>query len=269
MEPIVTIERVRCHINNTMSFQLTAVLVDGIDRVLTRTGAILFAIFVATELLLVGAESVAPTVEAAATVPSHESSGLISALATIGLLLGILALTALPAVVAARALARPLEELSTFPAALYTRRIDVATLWMAIGTVVLFIAVAIGLALFVVPGLILAAATLFFGFAVAVEDRGIRAAFGRSWVLARGNLARLVVLVVVLGLVVVSAVVVPAQLSRVAPPAVVELVTIGVSSAVLLVSFGIVAAAYLRVQDACDFGSNPEPDSDPNPETTV
>ncbi len=155
-------------------------------------------------------------------------------------------LTAAYFVVVSRALTRPFGELSTFPAALYTRRIGRATLSMVVGGAVVAVAVVLGLIFFVLPGLFFAACFLFFIFAVGVEDRGVVGGLKRSWGLSQGNRLRLVALVFFAGLVgsVVGAV--PAIFQAAGEPVVGQLVAVVINSLLFVVIYGVMAAAYLQ-----------------------
>jgi len=100
---------------------------------------------------------------------------------------------ALSFVVLARAFARPLRQLSSFPAELYTRRIAPASLTAAV-------AILVGFGALFFSGVCLAACFLFVIFAVGVEDCGVRRALTRSWQLSRGHRLRLGVFVLVVGI---------------------------------------------------------------------
>ena len=246
-----------------MTLGLTDATVDGLRRVLTRTGGILFALLLATQLLVT--VSVNTLLVAAAPPEATTMIGLTlpvgSAVAGV-LLLGTLVFTALYFVLVARALVRPHSQLSSFPSELYTHRIGRATLSMFAGGVVVFFAVAIGLVFLILPGLFVAASFLFFMFAIGVEDRGALAGLGRSWELSRGNRLRLVLLAVLIGLggAVVGAI--PTLLQQAGAPVAGDLLSVVLNGTLFTFVYGIMAAAYLQVTDD---GPDSRDGSEPSP----
>jgi hypothetical protein len=58
---------------------------------------------------------------------------------------------------------------------------------LVLADVVLAVATAIGLALFVIPGVIVFAMWCIVGPVITIEDRGVRASLGRSWTLVRSH----------------------------------------------------------------------------------
>ena len=129
-------------------------------------------------------------VDFALPVPTEVAVGL----AVVALLLGIGVF-----LVTARLFARDLATLSSLPGELFTRRLGRAFLSALVVSVVLGVAITVGFAFLIVPGLFLAVSLQFALFAVAVEDTGPIEAFRRSWELASGNRWRLLALVVLFG----------------------------------------------------------------------
>jgi hypothetical protein len=237
-----------------MALQLGRTFSDGIRRVLTRTGGLLLAGLLAVQLLVQVSVNTAVVgfvpPQAAAQVgetigPTLPVSGTVGGL----LLVGSIALSSVYFVVMARALARPLHELATFPADLLTRRLGRATLSMFLGGVVVMLSVTIGLTLFLVPGVFLAVCFLFFVFAVGVEDRGFLAALRRSWGLSQGNRLKLTVVVLLSGGVGTVTGIVGTLLDLAGSPVVADLASNAVSSVLFVFLYGIMAAAYLQVRD--------------------
>jgi len=97
------------------------------------------------------------------------------------------------------------DETERLPPTAFTRNAGWAFLNFVVGAVVFAIAVALGLALFVVPGVFLLVTLAFWAVFVAVEDRNFVDAFRRSWALTKGSRLRLFALGV--GVVLVSLVV--------------------------------------------------------------
>jgi hypothetical protein len=148
----------------------------------------------------------------------------------------------------ARALTRPVAELSTFPSELYTRRLGRATVSMFLGGVVVMLSVTIGLTFLILPGVFLAVCFLFFIFAVGVEDRGVVDALKRSWGLSRGNRLKLTVVVIFSGVIGAVTGSVGTVLDLAGSPIVADLVSNAISSVLFVLLYGIMASAYLQVQ---------------------
>lgn len=233
-----------------MTLRLTDAAADGFRRVLTRTGGVLLALLLATQLvvtvsansLLSGVVPPGATSTVGLTLPVGDTVAGV-------LLLGAFVFTSVYFVLVSRALVRPHSQLSSFPSELYTRRIGRATLSTFLGGVVVFLAVVIGFAFLILPGLFLAASFLFFIFAVGVEDRGVLGGLGRSWDLSRGNRLRLVALAAVIGLggAVVGAV--PALLQQAGAPVAGDLVSVALNGTLFTFVYGVMAAAYLQVAE--------------------
>jgi hypothetical protein len=233
-----------------MTLHLTDAITDGSRRVFTRTGGILFVLLLVLQALLVTSLNTVIATEA----PPAAADVIGLTLPISGTVAGaVFVATALSNavyfVVLSRAFARPLSQLSSFPAELYTRRIGRASLTMLVSGFVTFLAIMIGFALLFLPGLFLSACLLFVIFAVGVEDRGVIGALKRSWRLSKGNRLRLVVIVFLTG--VVGALVGAAQsLFQVAGAAALgDLAAIGLNSVLFTFVYGIVAAAYRQVAD--------------------
>jgi hypothetical protein len=236
-----------------MALQLGRTFSDGIRRVLTRTGGILFVGLLALQLLV----QVSINTAVAGFVPPEAANQLEGTLGltlpvsgTVGAVVFLAAFVLGTAyfVVLSRALTRPVAELSTFPAELYTRRIGRATLSMFVGGLVVAVAVTVGLSLVILPGVFLAACFLFFIFAVSVEDRGFIDALRRSWRLSKGNRLKLSAVVLLSGVVGAVTGAVGSLLDLAGAPIVADLVSNTISSVLFVFLYGIVAAAYLQVE---------------------
>lgn len=106
-----------------MALQLGRIFSDGVDRILTRTGAVLLAGLLAIQFLRQAAVNTAVR----GFLPSE-----VAAEADLLLVVSLL-LNTVYFVTLSRALTRPVRELSSFPSELYTRRIGRATLSMLVG----------------------------------------------------------------------------------------------------------------------------------------
>ncbi|MFD1633756.1 hypothetical protein ACOZ4L_13055 [Haloplanus ruber] len=237
-----------------MALQLGRTCIDGIERVMTRTGGLLLVGLIVIQLLTQALINTA-VVDIFPAGPAGELEALLGLTlpipgAVAGVcFVGVLVLSSAYFVVLSRALARPTAELSTLPSTLVTRRIGRATLSMLVGGLVVGVAVTLGLALILVPGIFLAACFLFVIFAVGVEDRGWIGALKRSWALSRGARLKLAVVVILAGVLggVVGAVGTVLDLAR--SPVVAELVSNTLNSILFTVLYGIMASAYLQVRE--------------------
>ena len=242
-----------------MALQLTKALTDGLRRVVTPTGGVLFALLLAQQALLI--TSVNTLIEAQAPSEAATAVGLtlpVSSAVAGALLIGAILFSAVYFVVLSRAFARPIPQLSSFPAALYTRRIGRASLTMFVVGIVVSILVTIGFTLLFFPGLFLAACFLFVIFVVGVEDRGSIGALTRSWDLSRGNRLRLGVIVLVTGVGGTLVGIVPVVFQLAGAVVLGDLVTVVANSILFVFVYGIIAAAYrqLTADDGGLGGSN-------------
>ncbi|MEF8819288.1 MAG: hypothetical protein V5A31_01585 [Haloferacaceae archaeon] len=243
-----------------MALHLTDAVTDGTRRVLTRTGAVLFALLVVQQTLLVASLNTLVAAElppAAAdtvglTLPVSTTAAL--ALAAVSALFGAVYL-----VVVARAFARPRTELSTFPASLWTRRIGRASFTALVSGAVVSVAVTLGLPFLLVPGLFLAACFAFVVFAVGVEDRGVVGALRRSWALSRGNRLRLGLVVVAVGVGGIVVGIVPTVLQMAGAAAPGDVVAALLNGALFTLVYGVLAAAYRQLTGEDDGLGGTEP----------
>jgi hypothetical protein len=137
-----------------------------------------------------------------------------------------------------------------------------ATLSMLVGGIIVGIAIMIGTALLVLPGIFLAASFMFFVFAVGVEDRGLVSALKRSWALARGNRVKLVALVILAGIIGLVGGIVGTLFDLASAAVVGELLVNALNSVLFVFLYGIVAAAYLQVaEDPAGVGGDGSTDS--------
>ena len=237
-----------------MALQLGRTFSDGIDRTLTRTGAILLGGLIAIQLLTQAAVNTAVLgyLPPAAAAEAGSMLGLtlpVSGPVAIALFVVSLLVSAVYFVALSRALTRPARELSSFPSELYTRRIGRATLSMLVGGAVVGVSVSIGTVLLFVPGVFLAICFLCFAFAVGVENRGPVSALRRSWDLSRGNRLKLAVLIVLAAAIGGVLGTVGTVIGLVTEPVVSEVVTATLGSVMVVFLYGFMAAAYLQLRD--------------------
>jgi len=232
-----------------MSLQLGRAIGDGVHRGLTRSGAILAALVFVYQFLIIGATNTI----SAAFLPSDAAGELgVTFPVPVGGAVALLAASYLFSIVAfvvlTRALTRDFEELSTFPSTLYTRRIGRATLSAFVASIVVAVAVFVGLLLLVVPGLFFMVSFLFVLFVIGVEDARAVDSLKRSWALARGNRIKLFVLVLVVG-VVIGTVGAIGSLGVLVSPVVGDLVSMFVTSVLAVLGYGIFADAFVQLRD--------------------
>lgn len=234
--------------------QLGRAVSDGIRRVLTPTGVILLVIFIAIQLLI---QSSVNTMVVGLFPPGPAGEievalGLtlpVSGTVAGGVFVVAVLLSSGYFVVLARAFARPLGALSRLPVDLYTRRIGRATLTMLVGGLIVWFSVFIGTVFLFLPGIFLATCFLFFIFAVGVEDMGPIGALKRSWKLSRGNRLKLAVLVIFSGVIGLVIGILSAITDLADSVVVAELISISLSSILFVLLYGMMAAAYLQVQN--------------------
>ena len=238
-----------------MSLQLSTAFTDGLRRVVTKTGGIVFGLYLVFQTV----NTVLINTTSAAILPAEAAGefGLtvpLPAAVAGGLLLGSYLALMMLFVVIARAFARPLQELSTFPSDLYSRRIGRATLSMIGASIIVFISVTVGFLFLIVPGVFLSLCFLLYWYAVAVEDRGAIESLRRSWDLSRGNRLKLLFVFGVLAALGVVTGIIGSVGELAGVPAVGDIVAITVGSLMGLVYQGILASTYLQLVDG---GSNP------------
>jgi hypothetical protein len=145
------------------------------------------------------------------------------------------------------------EHTERIPEEFLRRHTVVATLNSAVGNVVVGILVAVGLLLFVAPGVFLAVAFFFVRQEVAVEDRNFADAMAESWSLVEGSRLEVLALGLVLLSVGLVASLPPLAISSVAP---VAARVVGVVTGAVTTVFGMAVAAraydQLRAERAAD-----------------
>jgi len=236
-----------------MTLQLGRAISDGVRRVLTPTGGILLAVFLALQILTQASINTAiisffPAGPAGEIEAALGMTLPVSGTVAAGLFVGAVILSSAYFVVLSRALTRSTEELSSFPSDLYTRRMGRPTLSLFVGGLIVGPAIMIGFVLLFLPGIFLAVSFLFFTFAVGVEDRGIVGGLKRSWGLSRGNRLKLAVLVILAGGIGFISGIVGTLFDLASAAIVSELIVNTLNSILFVLLYGIIAATYLQMQ---------------------
>lgn len=193
-----------------MSLDVTRALREGADRTASRNGAVLVAAVSLVALASTVAGHTLRTAFLSQFGGSVVPTGLLGTLAlgsgdgplAVPLpasLAAVVWVTALVVgesvrVVALRTFAGPPTD--TIPESAARRRLGAATVASLVASLVARLAVAAGLVLLVVPGVVLAAGLLFVRARVAIEDEGVVDALTGSWALTRGDRLAAVGLVV-------------------------------------------------------------------------
>jgi len=248
-----------------VTLQMGSALGSGVRRALTYSGGVLMALLFAYMVVFVGAVNTLVAAYLPAEAQESAQFGLtfpVPAAVAGALLVGGLVFGIVLYVVAARALTREHAALSSLPSEIFTRRIGRATVSAIGANIVVQFAVVIGFLLLVVPGIFLAVSLMFIVFAIGVEDRRAVASLSRSWELASGDRWRLFGLLLVVAVVsgVGGAV---GSLFSFVDPTVGQVMSLLVTAVLSVVSYGILADAYVRLAEDDDGGSGGTETADP------
>ena len=183
-----------------MSLSVTTAVRTGAARLLSRTGALLTAVY--ATLLAVYQLSINGLIAGVlpaggsgpASVATYPAPVAVYGLAVLACFVALSAVT----VVAVRTFVAGRTD--TVPREFYTRRLAWATANLLVGGVVYGLLVLLGLVLLVVPGIVAYVGLIFYTMSVATEDENLVTALRRSWRLVRAEF--LPVLLLVLALVV-------------------------------------------------------------------
>jgi hypothetical protein len=233
-----------------MSLQIGDAIGDGIRRSLTYSGGVLMVLTFVYQLVFLGAVN---TIFLGMLPPEVEGSGQIGltlpipvaaagVLAVLGLAFG-----AVFYIAGTRALTRDQSELDSLPSEVFTRRIGRAFISAVGANIVVSIAITIGFVLFIVPGVYLMISFLFVIFAIGVEDERATDALRRSWELASGNRWSLLALGLIVGIVTTVGSGIGSVFSVISPVAG-QVASLALTSVFAIVSYGILADAYLQVR---------------------
>lgn len=194
-----------------MSLDVARAIREGLDRLASRNGLLFVGVFLlvsvlgnvaldsatlaletlTTELAAETGQAQPTTLPEGATPLGFELSGTVITLLLLVWLLG----WAAASVVAVRVMAS--EHTETIPDELFSRRLTVATVNEIFARIVVLTLIAIGLVLFVLPGVFLAICLYFVRPLIAIEDRNAIDAMTESWRLSRGD--RFAILILLIG----------------------------------------------------------------------
>jgi hypothetical protein len=236
-----------------MSLQIGDAIGDGLRRSLSVSGGVLMALMFAFVLAFMSAtntvfmEVLPPEVQETGqfglTLPV--SAAVAGGIAAVAMLFGLVFSIAMT-----RALTREHAELSSFPSSLFTRRIGRALVSMIGASFVIQLAVTIGMAFLLVPGLFLAVSFMFAAYAIGVEDERAIDSLSRSWELASGNrwgLFGLTLLVAVgVGVGVGSGL---GSILMSIDPVTGQVATLALTTVLTVLGQGIIADAYVQLRD--------------------
>jgi hypothetical protein len=234
-----------------MALQLGQAIGRGARRSLSTSGIVALVLMMCYQVLFLGSFNAVMMNQLPSGVRSNDvgvgfalplPTEVAAGLAAFALLLGFGVL-----LVTARLFARDLSALSSLPGTLFTRRIGRAFLSALVVNIVFGVAITIGFAFLLVPGLFLAVSLQFAVFAVAVEDTGPIEAFRRSWELASGNRWRLLALVVLFGVVGGIGGAAGSLLAFVSP-SVGQLASLGINSVLVILMYGIIADSFVQLR---------------------
>jgi len=254
-----------------MSFSVTGALRDGLRRTVGRHGWLLAAAFLAVRL----ASRAANDTLTRADVDLARGAGAIPQGGVVGALFSGLASTATPlslglslpvaavlvVVVAVLAEAVRIVAVRTMvadPGATLTaqtagRHLVRATGNGVVGGLAVYALSLAGLAVLVVPGLLIAVSFSFVRQEIAVEDTGVVAAMGRSWALTTGHRLELFALGLAIAAVTVVAASVGTAVGAVAPAAG-AVVDAAVQSVVVVFGVASVSRAYVELDAQATVG---------------
>ncbi|ELY76216.1 hypothetical protein [Natrinema pallidum] len=186
----------------TTKLNLSDALSYGLDRITTRGGAILVVVYALFQLAMqVSVQSLFSRVLAdvfpdekssqlyplAVDLPIAVSAGVTALLVLVGAVIGVVTIRALYA------------GINDVPTADHTRRLARTAGVTVIVSVVTFVAVLVGTAFLIFPGIFLAVSLVFATVVVIIEDAGVIESLERSWELSSGHRFRLLVLGVIIG----------------------------------------------------------------------
>lgn len=236
-----------------MQLSIGQALGRGTRRSLSVSGIVLFASMLLYQFVFLGAintviinnlpPEVSPSELGTIGFAFPVSTAVAAVLSVVALLFGTGIF-----LIATRLLSRDLSEVGSVPLTLITHRFGWAFLSTLVVSLILVIVIPIGLVVFLIPGLFLAVSFQFAVFAIGVEDYGPLGALRRSWKLASGNRWRLFGLILLVAVVAGVSGSVGSVVSIVDPVAG-QLVSIVVTSVMVIVSYGIVADAFVQLRE--------------------
>lgn len=237
-----------------MALQIGRAIGRGIRRVLNPVGLVLMVLTLLYTLVFVGSINTIVAGALPAEVQNQAQIGLTfpisSTVAGILIIAGMLFGTVI-LLAATRAFTRGPGERGSLSADLFTHRLGQALVSAIVANIIVFVAVMIGFVLLFVPGLFLLVSFTFVIFAIGVEDTGPLAALRRSWDLASGNRWRLFALVIIVGIGtgLLSGI---GSVVSIANPAAGQILSLVISAPLGIMSYGILADAYIQVREMAE-----------------
>ena len=248
-----------------MSLHARTLVVSGVRRVASPVGVGLFAAFVLTLAAFAAAVNTLLTAVAGTSLPLGlvvpEYGVVLPVHPAVAALVALVALLvgAFAAVVGSRLLLGDTVSRWSDPVECFTERVIPATALTLVGSALVVGSVALGTALLVVPGLVVAGHFLLVPSVLAAEHVSLLAAFRTSWQRARGD--RLELVTATLALVVpAGAVFGAAAASYVLPPAVEFALGVVVGAALCSLWLGVAATVYQAT--STDSKRRPAPSND-------
>lgn len=231
----------------------------GIDRVMTRGGAMLIAAYFLVQLAIqvssqslimsIVSKSASQEPMSAATpfaldLPVAISGGLIALLMVVSLVLGIVAMRAVYA------------DIDRVPTADHTRRLARTAFVLVVVGIIYCLAVLIGTIFLIIPGIFIAVSLVFVNVIVVIEEAGPIEALERSWELTSGNRIRLFALGLVIGGVgfIVGFV---SNIVTFLSPVIGDIATMAVMGVLSLFNVAVLIGAYRQLADDADAAGSP------------
>jgi hypothetical protein len=255
-----------------MSLQLGSALKRGAERLASRTGVVVLAVYAAVmlvyqlsvnTLLQSLLASLVPAGTDAAASPGLVTLPLSNAVAGVLVVVTLLA-AAIVSVVAIRTFVA--DERDHIPRRFLTERMGFAVANVVVGGIAFGFVVLLGTLFLIVPGVVAYVGLLFMIQFVAVENDNFLTAMRRSWRLTKGNRVRVFLLVVVLfAAVFVATFVVNFGLGTVLAPGaggIVGLVAAMVNVVTTLYLLAVISDAFVQLRESDEPQSGTRPTTD-------
>lgn len=242
-----------------MTLKIGTAIGRGTKRSLSVSGIVLLVAMALYQVALVGSMNTIVLNSLPADAPPEAttqigvgfpiSTAVAAALGVVAFLFGVGIFIA-----ATRLFSRDLSELGSVPMGVIGRRFGWAFLSTLAVSLILGIIIPIGFVFLLVPGIFFAVSFQFAVFAVGVEDHGPISALRRSWELATGNRWRLFgVLLIVAVLGGIGGAI--GSLVSIASPTAGQLVSLGFNSVFTVVTYGILADAFVQLRGESGSGA--------------
>lgn len=241
-------------VREVMALHIGQAIGNGIRRTLNPIGFVLMTLTFLYTLVFLGATNTIASTLIPANVQEQASIGVTFpvSMQVAGLLLlaGMLLGTVL-IIAATRAFTRTPWTRGNISIDLFTRRIVRAVISVLIANIIVSLLVIIGFVLLIIPGLFLLVSFTFVLFAIGVEDTGPIGALRRSWQLTTGHRWRVFALVLIVG-VGTSVLTSIGSVVSLVDPATGQIVTLLIAAVLGMMSYGILADAYIQLNPAAN-----------------